>query len=725
MGFGRFPFDRIKSQVRERTKIILFPLILFLSTFTHFCLSQGKDIGSPSPFEAIRNFERFVEEQMDFDQTPGVSVGFFKGDFSWTAAFGFADLENGVPAKPESSYRLASITKTFTAFAVLQLVEAGKVDLDAEIQTYVPYFPRKKWPVTVRHLLGHLGGIPHYVDLEKELHIKEPKNTREALAIFQNYDLIAEPGTEYRYSSYGYNLLGAAVEEVSGQDYGAFIKEHIFDPLGMKDTRMDDPRDLIPNRVRGYRLIDGRIVNSEYMDTSSRFSSGGTRSTVIDLLKYARGIIQDKLIKPETWRQMLEPMATKNGFLTGKGMCWSIRPLRGHFQIYHGGSQAETKTYLMIFPLENMAIAIASNYENFDRELYAYKLAGFILNEDVGTPVYCPDETEEILYAACEQIFSYGLSRFDWDKKPLAKSEEDLSKAFAFFNENTHPAALRRNPGATRTSLAAGVHPAAGQAFTKIGSFMASELERAYGREKLRDYSQKGPLAFFSDYVELTRTWPPASNDHSFSRQFTDLLSKWQQDWARACTDETRSMFFSFDADHEELRFKLSQAFSHSSVYPDFHQDLIRIAQFHLKRQDTERALHFLILTEELYPNRIGSMTSLAAFRLWTGNSKEAKRLFRKAFSKDPHHPAVSLEHFQGLARSLIQAQKTERLPILAEIVTELYPRSWRILRGLGDMFFNLGAKDQAILHYRKALRLNPKLEDVRQKIERLERKKK
>lgn len=708
--------------MRYRLKAIFFFLVLIFWAYYFLFPLQKKDAASSSYSEAISNFERFVEEQRDFDQTPGISVGFFKDDFIWTSAFGYADLENRVPALPESSYRMASITKTFTAFAVLQLVEEGKMDLDTEIQTYVPSFPRKKWKVTVRQLLGHLGGIPHYVDLEKELHIKEPKNTRESLAIFQDYELVAEPGTRYHYSSYGYNLLGAAIEGASGRPYGDFIKEHIFDLLGMADSRMDDPLALIPNRVRGYRLLNGRIVHSEYMDNSSRFAAGGTRSTVVDLLKYARGIIQGKLIKTETWRQMLEPMATKEGFLTGKGMCWNVRPLRGHFQIYHGGSQAETETYLMIFPLENMAIATAANLESFDRELYTYKLAEFLLEEDVDTPVYVPDELEENLYSACEQVFSYGLSQYCWHRKPLARSEKDLEKAFGFFNENVNPAAFRRNPEATRKNLSSGIHPASGQAFTKVGSFMASELERACGSKWLRDYFKKGPLAFFSDYAELTRTRSLALKDFTFSAQLSELLSKWEKDWARACTKETRLLTLSFDADHEELRHKLNPIFSQASLYPDFHQDLIRIAQYHLKKNDPEKSFPFLILANELYSNRTASMTSLASLHLWTGNSKEARSLFRKAFSKDPNHPGVSLVQFQALARSLIQAQKLDKLTALADIVTDLYPRSWKILQGLGDMFFNLGEKDQAILHYRKALKLNPRLENVRERVELLEK---
>ncbi len=172
-------------------------------------------------------FEAQVRQQMEIDKTTGLSLAFQIGDSVWARGFGFADVENQVPATPRSSYRTASVTKPMTASAILQLSEQGKIDLDAEIQTYVPYFPRKPHPVTVRQLLGHLGGITHYKNRDVELHIKEHKNTRETLAIFQDYDLVVEPGTKYSYSTYGYNLLGTAIEGVSKQSYRDYMREHL------------------------------------------------------------------------------------------------------------------------------------------------------------------------------------------------------------------------------------------------------------------------------------------------------------------------------------------------------------------------------------------------------------------------------------------------------------------------------------------------------------------
>jgi CubicO group peptidase (beta-lactamase class C family) len=160
--------------------------------------------------QQLHDFEAFAEQQLASTPMPGFSVAVMKDDFVWSRGFGFADLENHVPATAESSYRLASVTKPMTAVAVLKLAEEGRIDLDAEVQKYVPSFPRKQWPVTVRQLLAHLGGISHYRDLAAESHFREPKNTAESLAVFRDFDLVAEPGTRFSYSSYGYVLLGAA-----------------------------------------------------------------------------------------------------------------------------------------------------------------------------------------------------------------------------------------------------------------------------------------------------------------------------------------------------------------------------------------------------------------------------------------------------------------------------------------------------------------------------------
>ncbi|MFQ6037280.1 MAG: serine hydrolase [Candidatus Aminicenantales bacterium] len=680
-----------------------------------------QESGSAPPPEALEKFEQAVRDRMSIDQTPGLSVGFIRGDIAWVHAFGFSDLENRVPARPESSYRMASVTKTFTAVAVLQLCEAGKIDLDEEIQKYVPYFPRKKWPVTVRQLLGHLGGVPHYVNREKELHIKVPKTTREAIEIFKDYDLVAEPGTKYHYSSYGYNLLGAAVEQVSGQPYGDYLQEHIFKPLGMKHSRMDDPVALIPNRVRGYRLVDGKIVNSEYVDISSRFAAGGIRSTVIDLLKFARGILEGRLLRPETWRLMLTPMATKSGYFTGKGMGWTVRPWKGHFQMAHGGSQPETRTYLAIFPVDNCALALASNFESFDRQGYAALLAELALDEDFDTPPYVADGLEEAVFEACEEAFSYGLSRYLWTATPVTRDPDELRKAFAAFTEAASLQALRRDLRGTRAKLRAGIHPVSGEAFTKMASYMAAELEKAYGKPEMRRYTKKGPVAFFADYARLVHDSTEQDSGLQFSSRFLDLLGRWERDWNRTYAGDLARMTIGTDTDEAELGQRLKGTFSGASLYPDFHKDLIRVAQHHVQREDRARAVRCLLLATELYPRRPEPLVRLATLYLWDGRGEEAARLFKAAFSLEPGYIGVSIRQFLALGRTLVSAKRAEVLPSLVRIATELYPKSWVLERGLGEIYLSIRQLDKALDHYRRALRLNPKDRDIKEKVRRLE----
>jgi CubicO group peptidase (beta-lactamase class C family) len=324
---------------------------------------------------------------MEKNKVPGLTIGFVKDDYIWVKGFGYADLENRVPAKAESAYRFASVQKSMTAAAILQLVEQRKIDLDAEIQSYVPYFPKKKYPITIRQLLGHLGGIPHYVDRDVEQHIKVHKTTREAIDIFANYDLVAEPGTKFSYSSYGYDLLGAAIEGASKQPYADYMRDHLWQPLGMSDTRMDDPLDLIPNRVRGYQIIDGALKNSEFIDVSSRFAAGGARGSVVDLLKFLRGLNDSKVLSRQSLDLMYTPMKMRAGTISGfpgtagYAMGWNVVPQKSGLVVINDGGQQETRTFILNFPAKRFAIAVAQNLEKDDDGAIIFRLYELVLNE--------------------------------------------------------------------------------------------------------------------------------------------------------------------------------------------------------------------------------------------------------------------------------------------------------------------------------------------------------
>jgi CubicO group peptidase (beta-lactamase class C family)/tetratricopeptide (TPR) repeat protein len=717
-----------RSQLLGKKTILYACIIIFLFQFIHtgsYLLAVGTSGDEGKYDEAIKLFQDYVGEWMAFDRGVGLSVGFIKDDFIWTKGFGYADLENKTPAKAESSYRLASITKTFTAISILQLVEKGKIDLDAGVQTYVPYFPRKKWPVTVRLLLGHLGGISHYRDYDKEAHIKIHKNTKEALEIFSDFDLVAEPGTRYQYSTYGFNLLGAVVEGASGQPYGDYIKENIFTPLGMGDSRLDDPEDLIPNRVRGYSISKNQIVNSEFVDISSRFAGGGTRSTVVDMLKYARGVMEDKLLKKETTQMMFTSMATRAGRLTGYGMGWSVNPWYGHFQVAHGGAQAETATYLLILPKLNFAVFMGANREGFPLNIYVERLAELVLNEDVGIIPFAPAKETRAILTACNRIFSYGLGYYDWKNRPLSEDENQLKEAFAFFNKYMDLGTLKKNFKEIKMKIDYGIHPSSEQAFTKIGSFMAAKLIESFGEEALRKYQKEGFFTFFNDFMNISQKWPGQQKAFTFPGKFKQLFSGWHRDWSKTYTGDNHKRLINPQFNVEEFVNRLKKKIANARIYPDYSEQLTNMGWALLLQDKVDRAFELFKACNDLYPGSPRLLSFFAFAQLCKGNIESSRELFKKALKIDLGSNTVSPRLFSSLARFLKAMKKTDSLFALVSISLELYPDNAIIHKAVGDFYLGAGKKDKAIEYYRKAICLGMDFSEVGSILKRLEESKK
>jgi CubicO group peptidase (beta-lactamase class C family) len=706
-------------------KILNFCFILLLISGSVSIPAQTnppQERKSSSSPEALKAYESFVVEQMAFHGIPGLSVGFIKGDFTWAKGFGFADLENNVPAKPESSFRLASITKTITALAILRLVEEGKIDLDSEIQTYVPYFPRKKWPVTIRQLLGHLGGISHYKNYETEGHIKELKNTRESVAIFQDFDLVAEPGTRYYYSTYGFNLLGAAIEGASGLPYEEYIKKYIFDPLGLENSRLDSPRDLIPNRMRGYVYVNREIKNSEFVDISSRFAGGGVRSTIVDLLKYARGIMDGKILREATYKKMFASMVLRNGFFTWYGMGWGVRPWGSHFAVSHSGSQPETRTFLLIFPTEKFAVAITSNLEGANLMPYVRRLIELVLDEDIDSTAYAPDRARQSIFQAIFYVYAYGISTYDWTKASLSKSLDNLKDAFSYFNNYVNQEELGKNYKEATKKIMAGIHLASNQAFTSVGSYMAQALEEKGGNELLQTCRKRGPLVFFSDYIKLSTENSGSRRYPRLKPELITLLTEWERDWNRTYTDYVRHLFISPATDFEEVGPKLRETFSGASIYPDFTSDLAGVAQYFLEKNDPARAVSILTLGQDLYPGSPVIMTYLGLANLWQGHVETGRNFYQKAYALDSTHPIVSADQFIISAELFARADKIREAQALVNIAIEFYPKEARFYVGMSTLCLRLGEKQKAVEYLKKALRINPNLEEAKQKLKDLEK---
>ncbi len=333
------------------------------------------------PAETIERIEAAVSAEMARDHVPGASVAVAVGErIVYANGFGLSDLENSVPAKVSTVYRLASISKPITATAVMQLVERGTLDLDAPIQKYCPAFPEKRWGVTLRQLLGHLGGVRHYGNPEEMRSTRHYTDVVTPLVMFKDDPLLHEPGTAYSYTTYGYNLIGCAVEGASGKSYVEFVRENIFGPAGMDRIRPDDAHAIIPNRAQGYRLREnGDLRNSDLADTSNKIPGGGFASTAIDLVKFAIAVQNGTLVTESTRKQMWTPQKTSDGNETSYGLGWAISEQDGRKEISHGGGQPRVSTLIFLVPANRVAVALMMNLEGVSGRIpLARKIADLV-----------------------------------------------------------------------------------------------------------------------------------------------------------------------------------------------------------------------------------------------------------------------------------------------------------------------------------------------------------
>ncbi|MFQ5825012.1 MAG: serine hydrolase [bacterium] len=692
-------------------KSFLFKILVIFITVWPLFAQHSKNYA-----EEIKIFEDFVKRQMEIDRIPGLSIGFFKDDFIWTKGFGYADLEHKIPATEKSAYRLASNTKSMTAVAILQLVEKGKVDLDAEVQRYVPYFPRKRWPVTVRQLLGHLGGISHYRNYDVEGHIKEHKDTREALAIFADFDLVAEPGTRYHYSSYGYNLLGAVIEGAAKQSYGDYLRENLWSPLDMNDTHMDDPNEIIPNRVQGYRLIDGEIKNSEFIDISSRFAAGGTISTVVDLLKYAKGLRSEKVLSRNSIDLMYTSMSTKDGHFIDYGMGWRIAPVNGRFHVYHTGSQAETRTLLVRFPKENFAIALAYNFEGANRHLYAHRLIQLILDESWNMPVYTGNKLDDALYSGLWNVFNYGLNYFDRYQKPVTSEEKDLAEAFDYFNKYVNREQITSDPKTILRKIRDGRHPVANEAFVKLGSYMAEKVHEKTNAKSIQIYHRIGAIRFFDDYIKLCNSIPDYPKEFRFSKQLEEIVSQWNKDWKNTCTEYTRGLAITPYSDLRQIGQNLKKTFSGAEIYPDFSQEFADVTRYFYIRGNKEKALKAAKLALELYPKSTTPYVALANTYVCFDEKDKALQFYKKALENNPNDPAMSAGSLNRYAFDLANSGKLGEAMALLKIAIQLYSKDARLYNSVAEIHLQRGKN-----YYQKALEMDPTFEPARERLKRFQ----
>jgi CubicO group peptidase (beta-lactamase class C family) len=319
----------------------------------------------------VAAIEATIGETMRAHGIPGLAAAVCQSDVLWTRGFGLADVENDVAVTDSTLFRLASLSKPITAVAVVQLAEARRLDLDADVRRYVPGFPRKPWPVTSRQLLSHLGGVRHYRGDEWSS-VRRYVSALEGLDLFKDDPLVHEPGTRFLYSTHGYSLLGAVVEAVAGRTFVEQMRAAVYAPAGMTSARDDDARELLRARAQGYeRMPDGRLRNSAPSDTSYKVAGGGLAATATDVARFGSAFLEARLVSRSAVTQMLTPQTTRDGRSTAYGLGWSVREIPGPSEAWHTGAQHRVSNVLVLRPDTGVVVVLLTNLEDAPSRLQA------------------------------------------------------------------------------------------------------------------------------------------------------------------------------------------------------------------------------------------------------------------------------------------------------------------------------------------------------------------
>ena len=316
---------------------------------------------------AIAQTRMLLEERMG-EGYPGISVAVgVDGEIIYAEGFGFADVAEQRALTPESKMRIGSVSKPVTAAGLMVLVEAGKIDLDVPIQTYVPSFPKKAHDFTLRQLAGHNAGIRHYKGIES-FSKKHYPTVLSGLVIFQDDPLLFEPDTSHSYSSYGWNLISAAMEQPADTDFLTFMDDAVFKPLGMNDTVADWVNRDIPNRVTFYNKAEEEPRVAPMVDNSYKWAGGGFLSTPSDLVQFGLAHLEPGFLTEDSLDTLFTSQTLRNGESTGYGVGWRIQKLGGADGpvVYrHGGSSTGGKTSLIIVPGAQVVTALLANVSRY------------------------------------------------------------------------------------------------------------------------------------------------------------------------------------------------------------------------------------------------------------------------------------------------------------------------------------------------------------------------
>lgn len=333
--------------------------------------------------EAIQATKQVIDSLQTSQRVPGMQLSVWKsGNLVLSEGFGYADLEQNIPVTPKTKLRIGSVSKTITSAALGKLYEEGKIDFDVPIQQYASYFPEKRHPITLRQLGGHLAGIRHYRGDEFLLN-KKFDTVRESLEIFSDDTLLFEPGTDYSYSSYGWNLISAVIEEAAGEPFLAHMESEVLELLKMNETVPEYPDSLIDQRTSYYGTGEnGEIINAPAVNNSYKWAGGGFIGTTEDLIDFGTGIFWEDFLQPETVDLLIASQTLTNGEETNYGIGWrSGIDKDGRTYYGHSGGSVGGTTQFVVYPEQEIIVAIIANMRSVSYGDSHLRIAGFFMTD--------------------------------------------------------------------------------------------------------------------------------------------------------------------------------------------------------------------------------------------------------------------------------------------------------------------------------------------------------
>ena len=383
--------------------VAIMGLYVYMSAMATPLHPNPQDVTSVSDSDPLRRWDGAVRQAQERvratlaeQNLPGVSVAIGAGgQIVWAEGFGWADLDRREPVTPGMRFRIGTASPALTSAAVGLLLEEGRLNLDDVIQSRVPEFPKKEWPITLRQLMGHLAGVSNDGGDEGPLYSVHCEKPVDALRYFAESSLRFEPGTQYRYSSYGWILVSAAVEAAAREPFFTFMQEEVFEPLGMNDTIADDAKvdfgsedpEPVPVPGQATAYFPKFAADPRYgpdvmrpVDYSCYAGASAFLSTPSDLVRFAMAIDGGKLLRPATVQLLQTSLQLPSGDETGYGLGWDIEMVDlagkqtrwvGHSGTILGGMVAS----LMTFPEHGLVVSVTSNTSYADTESLAVKIA--------------------------------------------------------------------------------------------------------------------------------------------------------------------------------------------------------------------------------------------------------------------------------------------------------------------------------------------------------------